>query len=915
MDGEFDREVDDDGWGPLSLQAEWILKGIGKEDGVVVTAKGREKYADMLQELIEGRENERSSLGDLIWARGKEELAKGEAARKKAALGSILLRRKYKQAVKKHFRRLARWQTLGVAHRGTEHLTNVNKAAEKGLTGITPTPNTDMRLFKSAHTHSKTQKDTPTNTKGATPAPPPPATPPSILPPPTAERTNPFSGLHPSAPPPTAPPPKAPPRPPPYHSAQSGFHRKKLSPTNPFVSTSLYPVININEGHLKIDIPPTMMPQQPDPSLTSHIPGHKAPSMASRTSGTTTIDLSDYEDREGNNTYRDMDEDSDSEAEDSEEEEEEDQLDAPFGDRQARFLSEFKKELQFKSLPTPDSLPAPEPQQRSTPRGQDKTVIPSPNRGPQSPQSLPCTAQLTVRGTYDPNPTKSTLNKILQDTLDVTGAELMRSRVEEELRQEVRDEMLSTMRDEMQRTTRGSTVNYTDNTDASEAMARPTATLEEQQRMTNEKRVSAPLSHHHFTRSKAMLPPAYPDAATAHHSSSAFPLVESSGGHKIYKPFAVSDTQTISDKLPPISEGGNLWLDKLDCLTKGQDLALGDFRAILALCVTPTELRDIETCAGTISCNDDRQLVTVIRALRNELRSKYPLPNGPMIPKFSWDKSLSPSEYLAQCKEQWSKCTGVHPSKGQEHWFRDAVIKGVPADVREHLENSPDLPGSTCLVWERHLKHHLQRAKDRADKEGDDDKDMQRQLMKLQLTQARRNITEGKKDRNTDKIMIAAASNDPQISPDMYPVPQRADCSPYSPPTDQSQGSWGRGRGARSGGPYRGGGFQGNRRFRNNGPPRQGGYWNQAQTAPTRNNACHSCGMNGHWWRECPNYPPNPPQQHSYPMRGMARGPPPLRQGGPPPQQQQQQQAHQFPVAVTAWDQTWEAQDAYQYPQ
>ncbi|CAJ1066910.1 Hypothetical predicted protein [Xyrichtys novacula] len=293
----------------------------------------------MLQELIEGRENERSSLGDLIWARGKEELAKGDAARKKAALGSILLRRKYKQAVKKHFRRLARWQTLGVAHRGTEHLTNVKKAAEKGLTGITPTPNTDMRLFKSAHTHSKTQKDTPTNTKGATPAPPPPATPPSILPPPTAERTNPFSGLHPSAPPPTAPPPKAPPRPPPYHSAQSGFHRKKLSPTNPFVSTSLYPVININEGHLKIDIPPTMMPQQPDPSLTSHIPRHKAPSMASRTSGTTTIDLSDYEDREGNNTYRDMGEDSDSEAEDSEEEEEEDQLDAPFGDRQARFLS------------------------------------------------------------------------------------------------------------------------------------------------------------------------------------------------------------------------------------------------------------------------------------------------------------------------------------------------------------------------------------------------------------------------------------------------------------------------------------------------------------------------------------------------------------------------------------------------
>ncbi|CAJ1074332.1 LOW QUALITY PROTEIN: uncharacterized protein LOC120798591 [Xyrichtys novacula] len=284
------------------------------------------------------------------------------------------------------------------------------------------------------------------------------------------------------------------------------------------------------------------------------------------------------------------------------------------------------------------------------------------------------------------------------------------------------------------------------------------------------------------------------------------------------------------------------------------------------LCVTPSELRDIETSAGTISCKNDRQLVTVIRAMHNELHSKYPLHNGPMIPKFSWDKNLSPSEYLAQCKKQWSKHTGEHPSKGQEHWFRDAVIKGVPADVSKVLDYSPALPGSTCLVWEQHLKHHLQRAKDRTNKEGDDDKDMQRQLMKLQLTQAQRSATEGKKDRKTDKIMVVAFSNDPQNSPDMYPVPQRADYSPYSPSADKSQGSRGGGREVRSGGPYRGG-FQGSRGFHNNGPPRQGGYRNQAQSAPIRNNACHSCVMNGHWWRDCPNYPPNPPQQCSYPMR------------------------------------------------
>lgn len=59
------------------------------------------------------------------------------------------------------------------------------------------------------------------------------------------------------------------------------------------------------------------------------------------------------------------------------------------------------------------------------------------------------------------------------------------------------------------------------------------------------------------------------------------------------------------DKLPPVAEGGNLWLSKLDSLTVGQRLVLGDFRAVIARCVTGSDMRDIEIQAKTDDRRDD----------------------------------------------------------------------------------------------------------------------------------------------------------------------------------------------------------------------------------------------------------------------------------------------------------------------
>lgn len=78
------------------------------------------------------------------------------------------------------------------------------------------------------------------------------------------------------------------------------------------------------------------------------------------------------------------------------------------------------------------------------------------------------------------------------------------------------------------------------------------------------------------------------------------PLIQIGGGlGDRYKALSLGDVQALVDQMPPPAEGGSLWLSKLDRLTAGQTLALGDFRAVAARCMTSQDLRDIEQGAQT----------------------------------------------------------------------------------------------------------------------------------------------------------------------------------------------------------------------------------------------------------------------------------------------------------------------------
>eukprot|EP00064_Thunnus_orientalis_P024453 superscaffoldBa00010509_g24748 len=243
----------------------------------------------------------------------------------------------------------------------------------------------------------------------------------------------------------------------------------------------------------------------------------------------------------------------------------------------------------------------------------------------------------------------------------------------------------------------------------------------------------------------------------------AMPLITAGNGGQKYRPFGLGDVQAIVDKMPPISEGGGRWLGKLDSLTAGQTMALGDFRAVACRCMSSAEEKEIEQEAKTHRLDDNTPLLHVVDDLGQALRNKYPLPNTAAVPKMKWDGEQNPREYLDKCKDMWTQQTGCHPGKPgvQQEWYRQAILEGIPETVKNAMKDNPDMAGCDSHTWEKHLIHHLTRALDKVQEEKATIKDLQSQLLKLQLGEARQKVNEAKKkDVKNNTVMVAAATGD-----------------------------------------------------------------------------------------------------------------------------------------------------------
>lgn len=340
------------------------------------------------------------------------------------------------------------------------------------------------------------------------------------------------------------------------------------------------------------------------------------------------------------------------------------------------------------------------------------------------------------------------------------------------------------------------------------------------------------------------------------------PLLTGARGEPVYHPYNIRDLEALVKQLPPITEGGAAWLRRLGNLTEGEELALGDFRAIGGRTLRGGGLADVEEIARTACQPNDVPYARVRNALSDAVREKYPTHNIGTTPRIVWSPEQSPREFMEHAKEQWILQTGEHPGQNGEPraWFRSAVLAGLPERVTKDLQKNPDFAVADSAKWERHIIHRLELEKDEVNKKKQELEEAQGQLVKLKLAEAREKLNEKKKE-NKDgpkKMLVAQPRGDPGPDwPDLNPVLYPDDRWPANGPRQERfAGNWGATRSLRGrGGSQRGGGPRG----RGLGGP---------MLDP---NVCRRCGGRGHWVRDCPTprqldlgYPSSPQAQGAF---------------------------------------------------
>lgn len=195
--------------------------------------------------------------------------------------------------------------------------------------------------------------------------------------------------------------------------------------------------------------------------------------------------------------------------------------------------------------------------------------------------------------------------------------------------------------------------------------------------------------------------------------------------------------------------------------------------------MTVTALQEIQVLAAVTTRPHSTPFFRVREQIGNAVRQRYPTPNASAIIKLEWNLDQNSRDYVERVKEKWLQNTGYNPSTRDLHqvWFRQAVLEGVPEQVREKFLDDPDLEGVDAHRWERHLVHHLDKYKQIKDKKKGELEELQEQLLKLNLGEAKHKVSEKKKENkltDSPKVMVAQdcppEPKIPEFNPNIYPM-------------------------------------------------------------------------------------------------------------------------------------------------
>lgn len=108
-------------------------------------------------------------------------------------------------------------------------------------------------------------------------------------------------------------------------------------------------------------------------------------------------------------------------------------------------------------------------------------------------------------------------------------------------------------------------------------------------------------------------------------------------------------------------------------------------------------------------------------------------------------------------------------------------MAGIPKTVQQVMEANPDIPGYDTQMWEKHLAHHYRQHKLKQEEAEENQTESSKQLLKLQLEEARRKATDtlkGKEQKSTQMVQQT-----PTAQPLGCPPQPPAAAPPYYLPT------------------------------------------------------------------------------------------------------------------------------------
>ncbi|KAK0139834.1 hypothetical protein N1851_023276 [Merluccius polli] len=214
------------------------------------------------------------------------------------------------------------------------------------------------------------------------------------------------------------------------------------------------------------------------------------------------------------------------------------------------------------------------------------------------------------------------------------------------------------------------------------------------------------------------------------------PLLTDGAGREVYTPWGHRDMHTLANTLPPLTAGAQAWVRKFEMETSGDNLAMGDIRAIISRTYGPRRTKELERMAGTTNLADRTPLDPYRNHLWDCLRELFP---GDMKKAGISNIHIKPEEniyqYIQRAEDLWVDRNDERPSDSRIglQTFQEALIKGLTPPVQKTLKMVASLDYMTWDRWVEQLVHHYHLDQERQEEKNGEYEDLKLVLLKMKI--------------------------------------------------------------------------------------------------------------------------------------------------------------------------------------